>query len=162
MNYVTLQLFGTSSDFQWGKKLLSRTLRSVSCVFPSLCFGPYLQGGVQHDKICISLQVRGCCTGKQIQSQIGRDLEMLLGSCRDCHQQNQHNSQLVSSCWALLHWLVLTISKWQELPIIFLLWLLESTTTRNPGAQDLLCKLNSSAARNTIKREWENSTVGFL
>lgn len=44
------------------------------------------------------------------------------------------------------------ISKRQELAILFLLRVPESTTTRNPAAQDL-CKLNSIAAGTIIKRE---------
>lgn len=47
------------------------------------------------------------------------------------------------------------ISNRQELPILFLLCLHEPTTIRNQGTQDLLCKLFSSAARNTIKGKLE-------
>lgn len=54
-------------------------LKEYKSVFQTLCSGLDLPVGVLHDTICIFLHVRGSCTGERIQSQIGGDLDMLLG-----------------------------------------------------------------------------------
>lgn len=97
---------------------------------------------------------RGSCIGERIQSQIGADLEMLLGLGRPW-VASVESAQLPAG-FILLSSLVLAgpcISERQEFAILFLVCLYESTTTRNPAAQGFLCELNSIAAGTTIKRE---------
>lgn len=153
MYYVLLQLFGTSSDSKWGNKLIILTLKQYKLCFSKLVFWAISTswGAAWYN---LHFSARQGLLHRRKDSVPDRrrfgDAALILQALSPAE-----SAQLPAS-FILLSSLVLAgpdISKRQELATLILLCLHECTTTRNPAAQDLLCKLNSIAAGTTIKRE---------
>ena len=153
MYYVPLQLFGTSSDFKWGNKLLTLTLKEYKLCFSKLVFWAV---STSWASAWYNLHFSAHQGLLHRRKDSVPDRRRLGDAAWILQALSPAESAQLPAGFILLSSLALAgpdISKRQELAILFLLCLHESTTTRNPAAQDLLCKLKSIAARTTTKRE---------